>query len=490
MLPGCSEAPAPQVVEQQAAVHVRLAGPLEVSNMALLERALRTARDLGRQLIVVEIDTPGGEIDLAIAIARQLAAARGDGLRTVAWVNPDATSAGALVTLACERVYMSSTGTMGAALPVVISPLGMSAVTGEEGEKIRSYLRSEFRAHAEAHGRSGVLAEAMVDPDLEVREVRIGGEKRAISGEEWDDLTHRDEQPELLRTLVRRGELLSLTVGEAIEHGLCDGRADRLDEVLSREGFEPNAAQTLEMSRSERLLAKLDSYGLALVLLGLLLGYIELKTPGFGLPGILGLVCIGMYVFGRYMIGMAEIPHLVMIAIGAILICVELFLFPGTLWIGILGALGVMGGLWLSEFGPGFSFSNPYDQSRALDAAFELGLVAVGALIGIWILSYFLPDTPLLRALVQAPTASGSAGFGEAVPRSSASNRQAVRVGAQGVALTDLRPVGKVRLDDAPDLDLEASSDGLTIERGARVRVTSARSDRVMVEILEAERNA
>ncbi|MCA8980030.1 MAG: hypothetical protein H6831_10555 [Planctomycetes bacterium] len=488
-LAACSEAPQPDTGPPPAAIHVRLEGELEISNMALLERGLRAARAGGQELIVVEIDTPGGGIDLAIEIARMLAEANEDGLRTVAWINPAATSAGALVTMSCKRVYISSTGTIGAALPVIFTPGGMSAVPGEEGEKIRSYLRGEFRAHAEANGRSKVLAEAMVDPAIEAREVRVGGERRVITGQEWDDLSERDEQPELLRTLVRRGELLSLISSEAIELGIADGRADDLAEVLEREGVEPGRVESLEMSRSESLLAKLNMLSPALLALGLMLGYIEFKTPGFGIAGILALTCLGVFLLGRYMVGLAEIPHLVMVALGAILICVEIFLLPGTLWIGLLGAVCVMGGLWLSEFGPGFSFTNPYDQSRALDAAFELGLVALGSLVGIWILSHFLPDTPILRALVQAPT-DGGGGFGGGLQVAGATQRRAMRVGAEGVALTDLRPVGKVRLDDAPGDEFEASAEGPAIERGARVRVTAARSGRLSVELAAPEADA
>ena len=489
-LAGCSEAPQPETGPAPTAVHVRLEGELEISNMALLERGLRTARAGGQELIVVEIDTPGGGIDLAIEIARMLAAAREDGMRTVAWVNPAATSAGALVTLACERVYIASTGTIGAALPVMITPGGMSAIGGDEGEKIRSYLRGEFRAHAESNGRSKVLAEAMVDPAIEAREVRIDGERRVITGQEWDDLSQRNEQPELLRTLVRRGELLSLISSEAIELGIADGLADDLAEVLEREGFEIGRAESLEMSRSETLLAKLDMFSPVLLAIGLMLGYIEFKSPGFGIAGILGLICLGIFLLGRYMVGLAEIPHLVMVALGAILICVEIFLLPGTLWIGLSGAICVMGGLWLSEFGPGFSFNNPYDQSRALDAAFELGLVALGSLVGIWVLSHFLPDTPVLRALVQAPTDDGTVGFGGGLPTAGAAQHRAMHVGAEGVALTDLRPVGKVRLDEAPQYDFEASSDGPAIESGERVRVTATRSGRLIVERAGPETNA
>ena len=483
---GCAqETPAPQetpaLTRAPRAVHVRIAGPLEVSNMALLERALRTARAGGQELIVIEIDTPGGEINLSVMMARQIVAAADDGVRTVAWVNRAASSAGALITLACERIHMSSSATIGAALPVTMSPTGMVAVEGDVGEKWRSYLRSEFRAHAETHGRSTVLAESMVDPEIEAREVIQDGERRVISGSEWDDLTERGEQPELVRTLVRVGELLSLTTNEAIALGIADGRADDLAEVLSREGFDGATAISVTMSRSESLLAKLAMITPALLALGLMLGYVEFKTPGFGIAGILGLICLGLALTGRYMTGLAEVPHLVMVFVGAVLICVELFVVPGTIWVGLMGAVVVMGGLWLSEFGPGFSFLNPYDQSRALDAAFELGMIALASMIGIWILSHFLPDTPVLRAMVQAPIADGTGGFAGALPEAQDEDRRVARPGALGVAVTDLRPVGKVTLDDAPAIEFEASADGPALATGARVRVVAVQAGRLVV---------
>jgi len=489
-LASCSETPEPQAADAPDAVHVRLEGELGVGNMALLERGLRTAEAGGQQLIVIELDTPGGRIDHAIAISRQLAAAQEDGLRTVAWVNPAATSAGALVALACERVYISSTGTIGAALPVLPTTTGIVAVPGAAGEKINSIWRGEFRAHAESNGRSKALAEAMADPEIEVRQVRIDGELRVITGTDWDDLTQRDDQPEMLRTLVRRGELLNLISSEAIELGMADGRADDLAEVLAREGYDVGKAESLQMSRSETLLAKLTEYSFVLLAIGVMFGYIEFKTPGFGIAGILGLICLGIVLIGRYMVGLAEVPHIVMVTVGAILICVEIFLLPGTLWLGLLGAISVMAGLWLSEFGPGFSFLNPHDQSRALDAAFELGLLALVSLIGIWILSYFLPDTPVLRALVQAPSDEGTSSFGGGLPTAGAEQVRAMHVGAEGVALTDLRPVGKVRLDDASKHEFEATAEGPAIESGDRVRVTATRSGRLTVELANEETNA
>ncbi len=487
-LTACSGGSAPSDAEvavaapAEKAVHVRLEGALGIGNMALLERALRDARANDRELVVVEIDTPGGRVDHAIEISRQLMEASDDGLRTIAWVNHSATSAGALVTIACERVYMDSTSTIGSALPVQATPGGLISQDGDVGEKLRSFLRSEFRARAEAHGRPKLLAEAMVDPDTEVREVRIDGEARFISGQEWDDRTSRGAQPELLRTVVKRGELLNLTGSEAVALGIADGPADSLGEVLEREGYGANDVVTLQKSRSEDLLSKFAMMQSVLIAVGLLLGYMELKTPGFGIAGILALLCLGLLLFGRYMIGLADVPHIVMVFVGAMLIVVEIFVVPGTLWLGLIGAVCVMSGLWLSEFGPGFSLGNAYDQQRALDAAFELGLVALFAMVGIWILSHFLPDTPVLRALVQAPSAEGTAGFGGGFPSSVAASGSAAVPGARGTATTDLRPVGKVRLDAAPDAEYEARADGPAIARGDRVHVVEAHGGRLVVE--------
>ena len=464
--------------------HLRVEGPLDVGTLALLERACDEAEKNGHEAIVLDLDTPGGEIELMWQLSRRLDKASEDGLFTAAWVHDRATSAGSLMALSCERVYMSPTSTIGSAAPVTPGPAGIAPVTEEGGvrEKVTSLLRSQFRAVAERHGRPPALAEAMVDESMEVREVRIDGVLRVIDGKEWGDLRMSGSAPELVRTIVREGELLNATGSEAVSLGLADGEAASLEEVLERIGQKGSVVTSLERSASEDTLAWLTMMSPILLLAGIWLGYSELKQPGFGVPGIGAIICFTVMLTGHWFVGLADIPHIVLVAVGLILLATELFILPGTIWLGLIGGGCVVFGLVAAQVGPGFTFSDPLARNMALDAGLRFMVTATVALFGTLALSRFLPNTPVLRYAVQGPTFGGS-GFAEALPETGVG----VKVGDRGRALTDLRPVGKVSLDDTDGQELEARSAGAALSRGTEVVVVEAAGGRVVVEEFESE---
>ena len=475
---------APVLQAGDGVTHLRVEGPLDVGTLALLERACDEAERDGHSALILDLDTPGGEIELMWQLSRRLDRASEDGLLTAAWVHDRATSAGSLMALSCERVYMSPTSTIGSAAPVTPGPAGIAPVPEEGGvrEKVTSLLRSQFRAVAERHGRPPALAEAMVDESMEVREVRQDGILRVIDGKEWGDLRMSGNAPELVRTLVREGELLNATGTEAVSLGLADGEAASLEEVLERIGQRGSIIASVERSASEDTLAWLTMMSPILLLAGLWLGYTELKQPGFGVPGIGAIICFSVMLTGHWFVGLADIPHIVLVAVGLVLLATELFILPGTLWIGFLGGVCVVLGLVAAQVGPGFTFSDPLARNMALDAGLRFMVTATVALIGTLALSRFLPNTPVLRHAVQAPTFGGT-GLGEAFPE----NDLLVKVGDRGRAQTDLRPVGKVSLDAAGDREFEARSAGVALDRGAEIVVVEVASGRIVVEQRESE---
>ena len=201
--------------------HVRVEGPLDQGTLRLLERACDHALAEDHAVLILDLDTPGGETGLIWQLSQRHHRASEDGLLTAAWVHDNATSAGSLMALSCERVYMSPTSTIGSAAPVTPGPAGIAPVPEEGGvrEKVNSLLRSQFRAVAERHGRSPALAEAMVDESVEVFEVRQDGVTRIVNGKEWSDMVlgEGEDKPKLLRTLVEEGELLNATGTQAVE---------------------------------------------------------------------------------------------------------------------------------------------------------------------------------------------------------------------------------------------------------------------------------
>lgn len=464
-------------------VHVRVEGALDVGAQSLLARGIREARERGVPLLI-ELDTPGGPIDLMWELANQIDAAGQKGVQTTAWVNDKALSAGALLAIACERIYMNPHGVIGAAMPVQAGPEGIVSIE-DDGvrEKITAATRSSFRAFAEKKKRPAALAEAMVDRDVEVREVMIDGERKLITGAEWDDARERGEAPELLSTVVQRGKLLSLSADQANRLGLADGFAESLEQVVEKLGLVDATPVSLLRSRSEDLAALLDQFKYLLLTLAVLAAWTEFKAPGFGLPGIVSIICFALFLFGQYLVGIADVWEIAAVVAGLVLIAVEIFLMPGTIWFGLSGALLIVGGVVAMAVGPNFDWTYAINRQRLVSEAFTLALWLVVTFVAGLFLSRYIAKTPVVGRMVLAPAGGGhSAGsFGVAAG--------AARVGALGRALTDLRPVGKVELDADAGHEHEARSGGEAVARGTRVRVVEVSTGRLVVEpVTETER--
>ncbi len=476
---GCGAAIEVDAPPTPRVTHVRLDGPIDVGALALIRRGIAAAQANDSKTLLVELDTPGGALDVLWDLQAQLTAAQEGGLEIACWVHEHAASAGALIAISANRLYMSPSGTIGSALPVLGGPDGLLPLPEEDGvrEKEISFLRSQFGAMAERRGRPAALARAMVDPDVEVLQVRIENELRVLDGDELQSLRDQHKAYEPVANIVASGKLLNLTARQAVEYRLADGMAETLAQVLERLGY--TAADTtlaIERSATEAVVVWLDRLAPLLVLAALVLAFLELKLPGFGLPGILSAACFLAVVAGKYMAGLAQVPHLVAVGLGIVLVVVEIFVVPGTLWLGITGALLLAGGLLLASIGPVASFSDPVFLGRLLDTGLEYALAGVLAIVIAVVISRWLPNTPILRRAVLAPDPSNA--FAGGLPE----NATLPVVGARGTALTDLRPVGKVAVDDRAGLEFEARSLGPFLLAGERVRVVEVGVGRLVVE--------
>lgn len=459
--------------------HVRLSGPIDVGALALVSRGVRSARDAGTETLLIELDTPGGSLEVLWDLQKQLLAAEGEGHKLACWVHEHAASAGALIALTAQSLYMTPSGTVGSAYPVLGGPDGLLPLPEDGGvrEKELSFLRAQFASAAERRGRPPALAMAMVDPDVEVRQVRVESELWLLDLQQWDDLRESGKPYELVQTINAKGKLLNLTAREAVELRFADGIADSLTAVLERLGYGAgDASPALERSTSDRVVVWLERLAPLLILAGLVLGYLELKLPGFGLPGILSAACFLAVVAGKYLAGLAEVPHIVAVALGLALLVLEILVFPGTLWLGIAGGVLLAGGLVFASVGPGFSFTDPFVWERLLDTGLEYAIAAVLAIAVAITISRWLPKTPILRRAVLAPDPAGA--FGGGLPETA----ELPALGARGTALTDLRPVGKVAIDGRGEAEFEARSLGHFLPAGARVRVIEVGVGRLVVE--------
>lgn len=464
--------------------HVVFAGEVDVGAQALVARAIREAHRNGSETLLVELDTPGGSVEVMDELQRVLNAAERDELRIACWVPHRAWSAGVLIALCASSFYMGPTATIGSSHPVLAGMDGRLELPDDPTirEKLVSPIRSQFEAQARASGRPPELAVAMVDPAIEVQQVKIDNELRLVADKEWELLRESRTEYEVVRTIDNATQILTLSAKEAVTLRFADGIAATLPEVLEKLGYRAgDATAPMERTASDRTVVWLDRLAPLLILAALVLGYLELKLPGFGLPGILSAACFLAVVAGKYLAGLADVPHVVAVAIGLVLIVVEVLVLPGTLWFGITGGLLLAGGLLFASIGPGFAFTDGRVWERVLDAGLEYSIAAVLAVAVAMTISRWLPKTPVLRRTVLVP--DPAVAFGGGLPETAA----LPALGARGTALTDLRPVGKVAIDGRDGDEWEARSLGPFVRIGARVRVVEVGVGRLVVEAVAGE---
>lgn len=298
---------------EPSGVVVQVTGRIDGGLVPYVHRVLREAETQGVTAVIVHIDTPGGRADAATQIRDALL---NTPVRTVAFVSTKALSAGALIALACDEIYMISGSVIGAAAPVSIKGLPMS-------EKMVSAIRKLFRATAEHHGRSPEVAEARVDADV------------AIEG------------------VVEEGKLLTLTDQEALRLKIADGRVDSWASLLDRLGIPEDTVTQATWNWAEWLVQGLTQWPVPAILLlvGCLALWVEFIEPGFGLGGAIGLICLGLFFGSHQLVGLAGWEEALLIGLGLIFLAVEFFVLPGFGIAGVLGIVALGSGMYLSLLG-------------------------------------------------------------------------------------------------------------------------------------------
>jgi membrane-bound serine protease (ClpP class) len=407
-------------------------GMIDLGLVPFVERVIQTAESEGAAAVILEVNTFGGRVDAAVAIRDLLLRSP---VPTVVFVNKRAISAGALITLAAEKVVVASGATIGAATPVQMGGDGQSAPVQE---KTVSYVRKEFRATADARGRPGNVAEAMVDADVEIE------------------------------GLVEKGKLLTLTTEDALRHKVADHQADDLIALLPLVGLEGATIRAAGVNWAERVVRFLthpvvSSLLITLAMLGLV---VELRTPGFGVAGLIGLFCLAAFFWGHWIVRLVGWEEVLLVTGGVLLLALEIFVIPGFGIAGVIGGLAILAGLTSSLFGTGATLRTViYAASRVAIS----GAVALGASL---VLLRFLPLLPAGRKLVlsTALPAGGSVGHAGAA---------VTLQGEVGVALTSLRPAGIAEIGRRR---VDVVTSGEYIEAGQYVKVIEEAGSRVVVE--------
>ena len=476
-----------QELKKKHAVWIKLEGDVEPSMYDFCARAIDDALKEKPDYIVFEINTFGGRLDAAFDLVDTIMAVKG--AETIALVKKKAISAGSLIALACKKLYMLEATTIGDCAPIVQGVDGTPKIVGE---KIQSPLRAKFRNLAQRNGYPELLSSALVTPELEVLELTTTIDKGQeterdtvliIEGEKYSVLDSADKvfwgAPKIL---VKEGELLTMTDKEALELGFSKGTFKDRNEFETALAIESRSE--VETSLGEDIASAIAAISGILLILGFGALYIEFKTPGFGLFGIIGIILIGIVFLGQFAPQLdGYIPAILLVA-GVVLFLVEIFVMPGTFLFGVGGIICMILALALSlspdeipEYIPE-TVETTFDSTPWLIGLFYMLACAAIALVFPIVASKYLipllPEgwTPMLKTDLET-----AASPTEAV--------QEIAVGTAGVAKTFLRPVGQASftMPDGSTKLFDVQTHGEIIEAGTTVKVEAVQEGHIWVSV-------
>ena len=421
---------------------VPIDGTIDLGLPPFIERTLDEAKVKNASAVVFDINTFGGRVDAATQIKDAILASD---IQTIAFINRRAISAGALISLSCEKIFMSGGASIGAATAVDMS--------GKKGsEKVISFMREEMAATAEKRGRNAEIARGMVDEDLNFTHLIIDGDSILV-----DDIEGRKE-----------GKLISLTTDQSIKYEIADGTYESIPELINSLGYgDAELIKTAE-NWSEKVVRFLTNPVVASLLttFGFLGILFELQSPGWGIPGFVGLTCLILSLSASYIARLATMSDLTFTIAGLALILVEMLVIPGFGIVGIGGFILVLYGMYLLLL-PDVPVSDEI-VGQAMDGFF-IGLV--GAIIGLVLLFRIMIKSKFWEQLTAPTSQEKSRGF---------SNSQGWELlkGGTGRTDTDLHPSGWIIIENKR---IFVVSEGGYIEKGKKVEVLSVDGNRVTV---------
>ncbi len=433
------------VLYSDVVYRVPIEGTIDLGLPPIIQRTLEDAESNEATAVIFDINTFGGRVDAATQIKDAIL---GADIPTIAFINRRAISAGALISLSCEKIYMTGGGLIGAATAV--------DMTGKKGsEKVISFMREEMASTAEKRGRSKEIARGMVDEELTFTHLVIGGDSIKV-----DDIEGRKD-----------GKLISLTTEQALKYKIADGTAENMEALLDSLGY--SSVQTIETTEnwSEAIVRFLTNPVVASLLttFGFLGILFELQSPGWGIPGSVGLACLILSLSASYIAQLATMSDMLFVLTGLALILLEVLVIPGF-GIAGLGGIGLMiYGLYLLLL-PDIPVGEEV-LGQAMDG-FLIGLV--GAVIGLVLLVKLMIKTKFWEQLTAPDTQKKEDGYSNTLGWESLQ-------GETGIADTDLHPSGWVRVKDQR---IFVVSEGEFIEEGKEIKILSVDGNRVLVREL------
>lgn len=400
-----------------------------------VDLALKKAEEAKVDLIIIEMDTYGGAVNDADDIRTMILESP---IPIYVFINKDAASAGALISIASDSIYMAPGGSIGAA----------TVVNGTDGaaapDKYQSYMRSMMRSTAEATGRDPKIAEAMVD------------EKIIVEG--ISDST----------------SVITFSVTEAIKYGFCEGQYSSIDDILIAQNLQSAELIEYEEDNTEKIISFFLTPAISGFLILIIIGgiYFELQTPGVGFPLLAAIIAAILYFTPYYLGGLAENWEILVFLAGIVLLAVELFVIPGFGIFGVLGILGILTGLVLGMI-PNQNFDFEFVPAADLFAALlTVILAALGSVILIFWLTPKINQWGAFRSVALADTQQRSQGYTSSFYSSS-------MLAKTGIVHSRLRPSGKVEIDGEI---YDAYSRGEFMDQGEKIIVISTEGTSLKVK--------
>ncbi len=402
-----------------------------------VELALEEATNVGAKMVIIDMDTPGGALNDADDISTAILEFP---VPIHVFINKDAASAGALISIACDSIFMTSGARIGAA--TVVTADGTAAP-----DKYQSYMRSIMRSTAEANGRDPQIAEAMVDEELEVPGIS------------------------------EKGEVVTFSTKEAIKFGFCEAELNSIEEIVERQNLSDYTIYRYQKDSVEKIIAFFLNPFISGILILIIVGgiYFELQTPGVGFPILAALVAAVLYLVPYYLNGLAANWEILVFLVGLLLIAVEVFVIPGFGLAGISGLILTIGGLSLVMINnDAFDFS--FVPSGEIMTAVMTTLIGLmGAMLVMIFGGFGFTESKFFRRVALVDVQDSKQGY-------TSDFKARSYLGESGTAYTVLRPSGKVKIGDEV---LDAYTRGEFIDEGVPVKVIDEEGTSLKVKKLQ-----
>ena len=426
-----------------------VSGPVSEVQFLFLRRVLKNAESADAAALILDMDTPGGDLKSTEKIVQMLGKSP---IPTYTYVNSNAGSAGALIALGTKKIFMSPVSAIGAAAPVAGSgqeiPVTMNA-------KIVSYYSGYFRSVAQKNGYHAELVDGFMNLD---KEVKIGDE-----------------------IINPKGSLLTLSAQEATRpisgrSLLASGIATDIADVVRQCGLPIDKLILTKPSGFENLAQWITLLAPFLLLGGVLGAYLELKAPGFGVPGIISAICFLLFFGGHYIAGLTGFEMIAIFVLGVVFIVLELIFFPGIFVVALSGAAMIVASLFLAmaDFYPAQPITLSYDFF--LTPMLNLSITILLACIFIGLASRYLPALPLFRNLSLSSNLAPGPSLTNTI--SNTGTASSLFAGNEGIAISPLHPTGRAQIGQE---HFDVLTEGEFIAAGTPIQILKIMDQKIIV---------